>query len=612
MNAEFLLFVLIAIHSSNICAKQMKFLFYSPSLGHSHLQFVGTLADFIVDAGHIAHVLIPDLGPHLKENGTAKAQRVIRITPSRPSPYTQFDLVKNAFMANVTSFDSKSFQMLTNMSLMLCEDILNDDRLIDELRAERYDLGFTELYDYCPLGILHHVGVKSIALLSAVSISDLLADSFGLPSPSSYVISWYKPFISAPELSFLERLENFVSVTAMRIIHLPQMLMTENMMFRRLLGPNFPDLRLLARNASAAFINTLHIFDLPRPISSKVIFIGGISVKKPSTLSKQFSDILDRPNSRVVLFSLGSITRTKAISFELKLAFLEAFAHFPEYDFIMKLDVDPESAKLIAKYRNVHYFKWIDQVNILKHPSTKAFITHAGANSMIEAMFSAVPLVCIPLFGDQYYNAVVATRKNVAVFVDKTTITSDKLIDALDKVLNDSRYAENSRILREKLEKYPLNSKELFIKWSEYLAEFGDFTDLNLYAENSRILREKLEKYPLNSKELFIKWSEYLAEFGDFTDLNLYAENSRILREKLEKYPLNSKELFIKWSEYLAEFGDFTDLNLYGTEMGFFTYYLLDIFFVLFTVIVCLLFIVIKIIAMITEKIRMMSKKKTE
>lgn len=72
---------------------------------------------------------------------------------------------------------------------MFLLDILNNKALINELRAEHYDIGFTEFYDYCPFGVLHHVGVKSIALLSAVPITDLLAENWGLPSPSSYVTS---------------------------------------------------------------------------------------------------------------------------------------------------------------------------------------------------------------------------------------------------------------------------------------------------------------------------------------------------------------------------------------------------------------------------------------
>lgn len=125
---------------------------------------------------------------------------------------------------------------------------------------------------------------------------------------------------------------------------------------------------------------------------------------------------------------------------EMKMAFLEAFARFPEYDFIFKVDNEHfENDQLVAQYRNVHAFRWIDQVSVLHHPSTKAFITHSGLNSISEGLFSGVPLICIPLFADQEYNTVMAVRKNVAVYIDRNAITTEIIVDALDKVLNDPK-----------------------------------------------------------------------------------------------------------------------------------------------------------------------------
>uniref|UniRef100_A0A9J2Q7Y8 glucuronosyltransferase n=1 Tax=Ascaris lumbricoides TaxID=6252 RepID=A0A9J2Q7Y8_ASCLU len=504
MMMKFLPYVSIIIFSSVVYSKQMKFLFYSPAWGHSHISFLGALADILVDARHIAHVIIPEYDPYLKGNGTTKAQRVIRIAPSIPSPYHDFDIIRDPFMKNISSLEGKHFGMITNMTLIFClgsyklaapnmflSDILNNKALVNELRAEHYDIGFTEFYDYCPFGVLHHVGVKSIALLSAVPITDLLAENWGLPSPSSYVIDLFKAFVDAPQLSALHRLQNFIFTVVARNIYYRKMLAAQNSAFKEIVGQDFPDLAVLARNAAIAFINVPQIVAIPRPISGKIVFVGGIAMKKSSNLSKEFAEIFDRPNSRVVLFSLGSITKARLMPMEMKMAFLEAFARFPEYDFIFKVDNEHfENDHLVAQYRNVHAFRWIDQVSVLHHPSTKAFITHSGLNSISEGLFSGVPLICIPLFADQEYNAVMAVRKNVAVYIDKNAITTEIIVDALDKDFKvvtvcgcKKQYAENSRQLRDRLHKYPVKATTLFVKWSEYMAEFGNFPDLNLFVE---------------------------------------------------------------------------------------------------------------------------------
>lgn len=55
---------------------------------------------------------------------------------------------------------------------------------------------------------------------------------------------------------------------------------------------------------------------------------------------------------------------------------------------------------------NIKLVDWAPQNDVLGHPSTGAFVTQGGANSMHEAIFHAVPVVVIALTADQPAHAV--------------------------------------------------------------------------------------------------------------------------------------------------------------------------------------------------------------
>ena len=54
---------------------------------------------------------------------------------------------------------------------------------------------------------------------------------------------------------------------------------------------------------------------------------------------------------------------------------------------------------------NIRFLEWAPQNDVLGHASVKAFVTHAGSNSIYEAAFHGKPAVCIPVMGDQFDEA---------------------------------------------------------------------------------------------------------------------------------------------------------------------------------------------------------------
>ncbi|EFN80926.1 UDP-glucuronosyltransferase 2B4 [Harpegnathos saltator] len=75
------------------------------------------------------------------------------------------------------------------------------------------------------------------------------------------------------------------------------------------------------------------------------------------------------------------------------------------------------------------------------HKNIRAFITNGGLMGMQEAISYGVPMVGIPLFGDQRINIQSYVRKKVAISLDSIhDVTEEKLTSALNTILKDPTY----------------------------------------------------------------------------------------------------------------------------------------------------------------------------
>lgn len=73
---------------------------------------------------------------------------------------------------------------------------------------------------------------------------------------------------------------------------------------------------------------------------------------------------------------------------------------------------------------------------ISDHENVKAFISHAGMLSTTEAAHCGVPMISIPIFGDQFANAGAAKDSGLGVVLNYRDLTKETLSDALKTVLS--------------------------------------------------------------------------------------------------------------------------------------------------------------------------------
>ena len=145
-------------------------------------------------------------------------------------------------------------------------------------------------------------------------------------------------------------------------------------------------------------------------------------------------DFLDGATDGAILFSLGSNAKSTFLPKEKVEIILKVFSSLKQR-VVMKWEADT----LEGQPKNVFISKWLPQDDVLAHPNIKLFISHCGLGGVVEAKYHAVPIVGLPLFGDQPGNAAKIEDEGWAVILDIVTIKETILKDAIKEVLNNPK-----------------------------------------------------------------------------------------------------------------------------------------------------------------------------
>ncbi|XP_047118225.1 UDP-glycosyltransferase UGT5-like [Schistocerca piceifrons] len=128
----------------------------------------------------------------------------------------------------------------------------------------------------------------------------------------------------------------------------------------------------------------------------------------------------------------------------------------------------------VKEPKRLPQFMVIWSLNVLPladHPHVRVFITHSGLMGTQEAVAAGVPMLAMPMFGDQFLNAdrVVAGGSGLKLLY--RDLSRGTLAAALNQLLNDPRYYERakqlSRLFRDR-PRPPLEEAEA-VYWVEYV-----------------------------------------------------------------------------------------------------------------------------------------------
>ncbi|XP_021699050.1 UDP-glucuronosyltransferase 2A3 [Aedes aegypti] len=359
----------------------------------------------------------------------------------------------------------ESIQSTYDFGHRITNSTLTDPPVVDLIASnETFDLIVLEIFmNDAMIGFCHHFKAPCIGM-STFGASKWTADLVGTPSPPSYVPNAFLGF--SDRMSFKERLFNTL-MSAMEIlvdatIDYP----VQNKIYQDAFpGPKPPLAELKKKAISLVLLNNHFSLNYPRPYVTGMIEVGGMHINRvPKPLPDNIQSFMDNATDGVIYFSMGSNIKSKDLPIEKRDAFLKVFSKLKQ-----KVLWKWEDDNLPGKPDNVFVQSWWPQDDILAHPNVKLFITHGGLLSTTESLYHGVPVIGIPVFGDQYLNMAKAERGGYGLSVAYAEISETKLSNAIEAILNDPQFKVNALAISQRYRDQPLTPLELATFWVEYV-----------------------------------------------------------------------------------------------------------------------------------------------
>ncbi|XP_009680108.1 UDP-glucuronosyltransferase 1A1 isoform X2 [Struthio camelus] len=352
----------------------------------------------------------------------------------------------------------KGFKKSSAMFKATCESLLYNKELIKYIEESKFDAVFTDPMTPCGQIIALHFSIPTVFFLRGIPCAvDIHAAQS--PDPPSYVPRLFS--LNTDHMTFPQRVKNvLISISEFflcSIVFSPFESLASDFLQKPM------TVTQLLSHGSIWLKRTDFVFDYPMPVMPNMIFIGGINCGQKKPLSQEFEAIVNASGEHgIVVFSLGSMV--SEIPMKKAIEITEALGTIPQTVLWRYTGQAPPNLP-----KNVKLVKWLPQNDLLAHPKTRAFITHGGSHGVYEGICNAMPMVLMPLFGDQMDNAKRIESRGAGLILNILEMTSKDISDALHAVINDKKYKENIQRLSDLHLDRPIPPLDLAVHWVEFV-----------------------------------------------------------------------------------------------------------------------------------------------
>ncbi|GBC09745.1 hypothetical protein RclHR1_09090003 [Rhizophagus clarus] len=216
---------------------------------------------------------------------------------------------------------------------------------------------------------------------------------------------------------------------------------------------------------SLALVDNFFGFELPQSLTPNVQEIGPVLSDEYPPLTPEISNFINlhkrvlyvafggrffttTENNNKILQSLVEVINKKLVD-----GVIWALSETSKDDFYPTLNLTDGTQLqtlpvLNNKHPHIHITKFAPQFAVLNHTNTKLFFSHGGTGSVHESLYAGVPMLVLPLGGDQRGNAQRLATAGVALSLNKYSLDVNDIVNKIDSLLKDEHVKKNSERMK--------------------------------------------------------------------------------------------------------------------------------------------------------------------
>ncbi|CAH1779819.1 unnamed protein product, partial [Owenia fusiformis] len=355
------------------------------------------------------------------------------------------------------------------------ENTLRDKTLMSQLAKQDFDVIIADEIVIFPRIL---AADRKIPIILYSNFGPMTFDPNIIPRHSlAYVNGCFNRFSDV--MTFSQRLENVWEYLRMRWVMSDLYAIAEAVCLKYGYRTSCDNIRGIHKTVNLVLMNRNDVIHYPAPYMQHIISSEGFFMETPKPLDTNYNDVVKRSGKHgIIVVSFGS--QFRRLGKEHRKIFAEAFSKMPQ---MVIWSYEGETPEGLGE--NTFVDKWIPQADLLANPAVKLFVTQCGASALFEALNYGVPVIGVPFIGDQEYNCQkLAYRVKSAKVVQLKGITSSRLQNAMEDVINNVTYAENARKGASMYHNQPIEPRNKTLYWIEYVIRHKGAAHLRSVGEN--------------------------------------------------------------------------------------------------------------------------------